>query len=59
MEEGKMQVDANKVIEKLSLQVAQQAQQIAILQVQLEVCLEDINDLQEKTWKLNENEEGD
>ena len=54
-----MQVDANKVIEKLSLQVAQQAQQIAILQVQLEVCLVENKDLQEETENLNENEEGD
>ena len=54
-----MQVDANKVIEKLSIQIAQQAQQIAILQAQLEVCLGENKDLQEKIRKLNENEEGD
>lgn len=54
-----MQIDANKVIEKLSIQIAQQAQQIAILQVQLEVCLGENKDLQEEAGKLNENEEGD
>ena len=43
-----MQVDANKVIEKLSIQIAQQAQQIAILQVQLEACLGENKDLQEE-----------
>lgn len=31
-----MNIDANKVIQKLSTQIAAQAQQIAILQVQVE-----------------------
>ena len=54
-----MQVDANKVIEKLSIQIAQQAQQIAILQVQLEARLKENKGLQVETRLLNKDEEGD
>lgn len=37
-----MNIDANRVIQKLSAQVAAQAQQIAILQVQLEQLQEQV-----------------
>lgn len=45
-----MQIDANVIIDKLSLQIAQQAKEKAILQVQIEV-------LQEKIKKLESNKE--
>lgn len=47
-----MNIDANKVIQKLSAQVAAQAQQIAILQVQLE-------QLQEENEKQNDEKKAD
>ena len=47
-----MNIDANRVIQKLSAQVAAQAQQIAILQVQLE-------QLQEENEKQNDEKKAD
>lgn len=44
-----MNIDANRVIQKLSAQVAAQAQQIAILQVQVE-------ELQKENEQLKETE---
>ena len=37
-----MNIDANRVIQKLSAQIATQAQQIAILQVQVEQLQEEL-----------------
>ena len=47
-----MDIDANRVIQKLSAQIAAQAQQIAILQTQVE-------QLQEKNEKQNEEKKAD
>ena len=44
-----MNIDANRVIQKLSAQIAAQAQQIAILQVQVE-------DLKKENEQLKETE---
>ena len=44
-----MNIDANRVIQKLSAQIAAQAQQIAILQVQVE-------ELQKENEQLKETE---
>ena len=47
-----MNIDVNRVIQKLSAQVAAQAQQIAILQVQVE-------QLQEENEKQNDEKKAD
>ena len=40
-----MNIDANIVIDKLSLQVAQQAKEIAILEAQVEILKNELNNL--------------